>query len=282
MTNTSVKPSVQCEQIRFVPTASAGAAAVMHFTDPEPLSAVCVSLPLDALDAAPGDADLTVLLIPREAADAREWQRRGHAWLETQAGPHDAAAVRVPLSGDHWIVYRPGRVVIIAAARELDVLRTAVIEFAGYDRALRQLETQIAADWPLVEKHVPLVHDVTAKDLENSRDIGPITVQAMRRRMIYARLEPHLLRGSDAFGLLGKQAARRLRARTHIEARLEAVDAQIEVAEDIYDMANQRRGEYINFLRGYKIEVAILIVLALELLFILVDFYLSHIRHVAE
>ena len=275
--------TIEFQPRRFLPAADGGGGtgtAIMQFADPAPAVAFAVAMSPETLTA-PTQADLALLLIPAEAPNKTDWERRAREWLEASPGP---APVRILLDEDDrdWILFRPGQAVISAHARDLGSLLAAVVDFAYHEFQLRELETQIATDWPMVEKHLPLIHDVNAETKKALGDLGPATKQAMLRRMRYARLEPHLVSVPDTFRNSSRQAARRLRARTNIEARLEAADAQIEVYEDVYDMANQRVGEHTHFIKEYRMELLILIVLSAELIVILVDFYMNHFRPVVE
>jgi hypothetical protein len=220
-------------------------------------------------------ADLTVLMVPEEAAGRNEWVARGREWIKL---PGSAPGVRISLEDEAYILFRPGQAMIVAPADELESLLRAVVDFAYYEIELRKLETELAGSWEQAQRHLSLIHTVDAKVLRKTEDVNEATQSAMMRRMRYARLEPHLVLPPEHFTGSARLAAKRLRGRGSIEARLEAADAQIECYEDIYDMANQRRGEYVNFIREYKVEWYILIVLLAELILIATDFYLNYLH----
>jgi hypothetical protein len=218
-------------------------------------------------------------MIAGEISNRKERLTQAREWMKAQSGPEVGAAVRISLEETGWILFRTGpdaKAVIAAPAEEMEGLLEAVVDFAHHERQLRQLESEAAANWNTAQGHLSLVHSVTSKELKQTKDVGPATQQAMLRRMRYARLEPHLTLTPERFKGAAREAAMRLRQRPSIETRLEAIDGQIEVYEDIYDMANQRRGEYENFLRGYRVEIMILIVLVLELVLVGIDLWVNY------
>jgi hypothetical protein len=255
-------------QIVFEEHAPAGG-ALLKFDDPQAGYAAASTKPArpELLD---GGADLTVLLVAEEAAARNEWVARGREWIKS---PGSTPGVRISLEDEAYILFRPGQAMIVAPAEELESLLLAVVDFAHYEMELRKLEGELGANWEQAQRHLSLIHTVTAKVLRATEDVNGATQSAMMRRMRYARLEPHMVLPPERFTGSARLAAKRLRGRGSVEARLEAADAQIECYEDIYDMANQRRGEYVNFIREYKVEWYILIVLLIELVVIALDFY---------
>ena len=264
--------AITVTRICFVQDA-AGADVLLKFADPSAGLAVAATKPA-AAELLTGGADLAVLMIPEEAAERNAWVARGREWIKA---PGSAPGVRVSLEDDAYILFRPGQAMIVAPAEVLPALLLAVADFAYYEIELRKLETELGANWDTAQRHLSLIHTVTAKQLRATEDVAVATQEAMMRRMRYARLEPHLVLPPEHFTGLARDAAKRLRGRQSIEARLEAADSQIECYEDIYDMANQRRGEYVNFIREYRLEWYILLVLLAELLVVGTDFYLNYI-----
>lgn len=293
MRTTAAGASVVLKEIWFAPPPEGAAAAtgeargkvLMEFVDP----AASVALGRDGALAEIGAgeersgaeaADLLVLMVPGGTADFGNWQRKAREWVEAGDGSRGGAApVKIVVDEEAWILWRPGRAVVSGPAGLMEPLRDAVVEFGYYERELRKLEGEIAGDWQLAEKHMPLIHEANTAALKAAGDLGSATGRAMMRRMRFARLEPHLYGAPDSYRGGARVAARRLRARSEVERRLEAADAQIEVFEDIYDMANQRGGEHVNFVREYRLEWAILIVLMAETALMVWDVYLNYMSY---
>jgi hypothetical protein len=268
--------TVTLASIRFAEAESAGETVLLRFADPSPTIAAVKRVPAaGAIPAADSRDDLTVVMIAAEIANRKARLDQARQWLKSQEGP---PAVRISLEETGWILFRPGVAVIAAPAEEMDGLLEAVVDFAYHERELRALETEAAANWHTAQSHLSLIHTMNEKEFRKSKDVGPATQSAMLRRMRYARLEPHLTLVPDHYKGAAREAALRLRQRPSMEARLEAIDGQIECYEDIYDMANQRRGEYENFIKGFHIEVLILMVLFLELCMMGLEFYYEYLR----
>ena len=264
--------------VRFVPSPQPGDRLVMTFADPAPCCAVASSLSEESLDkppAAASPAELRIVFIPPSLTpDAR--RRRYETWIRSPASPDDAPPLRIVIDRGA-IVYRSGRALVQAPSHRADALLQALVDFAFYDNQLRQLEREVASDWHIAEGDIPLVHDVRASDLKRAKDVGAITRQTLLRRIRCSRIESRLLNPPDCLPPAARRAARRLRGRARFEQRLETLDGQLETCEYLYEMANQRLGEYTNFRREYLIEILIVVLLGAELLMMFVDFYFNFI-----
>jgi uncharacterized Rmd1/YagE family protein len=91
------------------------------------------------------------------------------------------------------------------------------------------------------------------------------------RRIRYARIEPHLYRPDARFAAAGYKLGEELREKAEVEARLEAVDGQLEVFEHVYEMASQRMGEYRAAHEEHFLEWVIIVLLGAEALLMLVQ-----------
>ena len=69
----------------------------------------------------------------------------------------------------------------------------AVTEFAWYEWQLRRLETEIAADWHVLDPYMPLAQEVRGKDLKHRPGLAAGTAQTMHRRLRCSRIERRLL-----------------------------------------------------------------------------------------
>ena len=70
---------------------------------------------------------------------------------------------------------------------------------------------------------------------------------------------------------LANQLADRLREKAHVEERGEAVAAQLEVFERIYEMNSQKIGDFAIARQSHALEWIIIVLLATEALLLLLD-----------
>jgi hypothetical protein len=265
--------TVTLNQIRFGAEVPAGAAVLATFIDPEPTCAAASLLPLPAGPALPLPdplaSDLVVLCVPAGSPDEAAWRERGRAWLEPADDESDPP---VRASGDGLaIAWRPGAAVISGPADRLEPALAALAEFAHFEGHLRRLEAEVAADWPTLESHTPLAHEVHGKDLKLRPELAAGTARTMNRRLRCARIERRLTAPAASLGESAATLGERLRDEADVAGRLETIDGQIETYEYVYELANQRMGEYRNFRREYLVEILIVALLAAETLLLLAE-----------
>jgi hypothetical protein len=257
--------TVMLVRVRFDAAAPEGAACLLTFTDPQPGVAVASLLPLEAMSRPAPEraaAELRVLCVPAGSADEAAWRDRAQAWMESATDDGDPP-LRAGGDGSS-VLWKAGRAVILAPADRMEPALAAVAEFAYYEWQLRRLETEIAADWHILESHMPLAQEVRAKDLKGRPGLAAGTAQTMQRRLRCARLERRLMSPAASLGEAAVKLGRRLRDEAEIGERLETLDGQIEIYEYVYELANQRMGEYRNFRREYIVEILIVLLLAAE------------------
>lgn len=240
-------------RIRFVTGMPDGDAAWMTFNDPVVGYAIVVGHPA-AEDAAKITGALDVVLLPPTAVP--------------QAEATNAQAIFVKYRGVE-LTWRPGHATLQCEPVQTEALLQALAEFAHYEGELRRIEAEIAAGWNDLEHDKALAFEVKAADLSRSDEVGARMKQAFGRRIRYARIEPHLYEADAALSAAGQKLGAELREKARIESRLEAVDAQLEVYEHIYEMSGQRLGEYRAAHEEHNLEWIIIVLLGAELLALL-------------
>ena len=257
-------------RIRFVEQIAGGDIVLMTFTDPAPCYAVLART--GEADGDEGGEILDVLLLPlpgappgvpsETATDAEQW------WEEK----NDARAqpVLVKYRGVE-LMWRPGRAVLQCDPGQTEPLLLAVVEFAHYECELRRIEREIAESWGELEQDKALAFEVTPADLERGEAVGARMGRALGRRIRHARIEPHLYEPEATQPAASRRLGAELREKARIETRLETVDGQIEVFEDVYEMSGQRMGEFRAAREEHVLEWVIVLLLAAELVLLLVQ-----------
>jgi len=249
-------PGSTLTRVRFLEAAPAGARAVANFTEPRAAAAVAESAELGSPPAAGAD-ELLLLFLPAGSAELDALRAQADLWV----GP---GALRVRC-GPGWLSWRPGRAALVGPAEAHGPALAAVAEFAFYEGELSALERELAADWPRAGADAPLAHEVSGPVAPRCRQLAAMTARTLDRRVRHARIEPWLLGARAALPGEAGGAVERLREKARVEARLEAVDGQLEVYEYIYELANQRMSEHRHFRTERALEIAIVVLLAAEL-----------------
>lgn len=217
--------------------------------------------------------DFDVVCVNAAAAGADAIQR-AERWIDPDGSSGPNASVLVKMAGgkDRWVRAKNGRAVVCATKAEWDGLVAALADFFFYEFELRKLEREIAANWGRAETDLPLAGDVASDDLKRLGEIGTMSRMVLTRRIRLAKLERPLYRCQAPLPLPARKLAARLRTKFDVEDRAETLDGQLEVYEYIYEMANQRLGEYKNFRREYILEILIVVLLASEVVLMILDF----------
>ena len=100
----------------------------------------------------------------------------------------------------------------------------------------------------------------------------------LQRRIRFARMEPYLWAPGVTLPAASQKLGEELRERAGMEARIEALEGQLEVFEHVYEMGSQRMGESRAAHETQIVEWIIIALLAGEALLMLVDVLLRHTR----
>jgi len=259
-------------RIRFVEAITGDDAVLMTFKDPAPGYAVLCEAPVTATSevaAGPRGDVLDVVLLPVATQGTPSAKIQSfEEWIATGDGTDAPPPVFVKFRGVE-LMWRPGRVLLQCDSEQAESLLSAVVEFTHYECELRRIEHEIADTWGELEQDKSLAFDVTPADLERSQAVGARMNRVLQRRIRFARIEPHLYEPGANLAAAGRKLGEELREKAGTEARLETVDAQLEVFEGIYEMSGQRMGEYRAARQEHVLEWIIIILLAAEMLLLL-------------
>jgi hypothetical protein len=208
------------------------------------------------------------LLLTLNPANQAAGAKQAEAWMQA-GGSSNNTVLRQSVDGG-WVLYCPGRAVICAPENVAQDLQVALADVQFHDGLLRKLEAEIAKDWPLAVDHIPLAHRA---DLRRSGGLKALTTDTLTRRMTCARIERPLLVPTGPMTDAARKLAVKLRDSLDIEDRLDTLDGQIEVYEDLCEVANQRLSDYSHFFREFIVEILIVLLLAAEVTVALMNYF---------
>jgi hypothetical protein len=253
-------------RVRFVGRAASGDVVLLAFDDPATSFAIQVEGPMESIgddaEGTRGDV-LDVVLLPLLGAAQAATNRGPADWLGTTNDPRAASPIFIKYRGVE-LVWRPREAALQCDSEQADALLAALVEFSHYERELRRIEEEIAKGWAELEQDKALAFEVRASDLERSDIVGGRMGRVLQQRIRYARIEPHLYEPAATLTAAAQKLGAELRERARIEARLETVDAQIEVFEGVYEMCSQRMGEFRAAREEHVLEWVIIVLLAAE------------------
>ncbi|MDP9002218.1 MAG: hypothetical protein M3O46_19165 [Myxococcota bacterium] len=252
--------------VRFVARTSTGEDVAVTFTEPFACAAVLRRADIERLGAGPVDTasmdGFVVCFLPSGIGTSPEERLRIDQWIE-DAPLGTRPVVDLVIRGDR-IRWRASMCVIHGAPDRFWDLLQAVTSFSFYEGRLRKLEADLDTVWPTAERDAILTRRLDARSLRRWAHVDGMTEDLVRRRLEFARLEPHLEKPSLALSLSAQRAIAELTVQADVEDRLIYVDDRLEVFEDLYERANERLCDYSYFRREHLVEIAIVVVLLLQ------------------
>lgn len=270
---------VRYQHVRFVSQANPGEVVLKEFDGPDRQLAVVTPVSSEAVwssldDQQPPDG-LWLLTFPSGSGGSVQWQRCVEQWMAAPQEAERALPIEAAINGCR-VLWRPGQVMVEGPEASHEVLVRALVDFAFFERQLRMLEGEIERDWATAEADVSLIHQVGPRDVRRWGHVNEMTQRVTVRRMRYVRLARDLTRMSAEQSGIARQVVPALMARVGIEDRLELVDDQLEVQEDVYELANDRLSEYRYFRVEAVIEAGVAVLLLIEVVVMFRDLYLTH------
>jgi hypothetical protein len=259
-------------RIQFVEQAGPGQTILMAFVDPAPTKAVRT---LGGSDAVASDVDaMDILAVPGQPSDDPSVSNEMIEWVSESRRLETAPPLAITLHGTQ-VVWRTGRVAILAPPERMESLLSALVEFGFFERQLGALERIAAEAWPQLEADTPLAFEVTARDEDRRDSVAQQMQRMLNVRMRHARIGPYLYRPGTHLSSLAIQLGERLREKMRIEDRFETLDRQLETFERVYEMASQRFSEYRTSRHETTLEWVIIVLLAAETLLLLTEVMLQ-------
>ena len=253
---------------------------LMHFDHPRPADAEVETLSGDSfvkLAQAPAREEETLLLfISDRAPDQEVWRREAEAWISGEEPGEFGPPLRAGVEGG-WVLWRPGRAVVLAPPDRREEMLAAVADFAFHHGELGRLEGELSANWAELQADLPLVHKVGRKELRRREHVGRMTALTSGWRLQCARLEAGLAGPPSRLSPAGRRAGEKLRALARAEDRLERLDGQIEVYEYEYELINQRLSDCQHFRKELIAELVIVAILVVDMVLWVADFYFSYL-----
>lgn len=266
-TVTADAPGVTAGRVRFVARPGIGDTVIAEFRHPTRCVAVHDCLDIETLmRATPFSADGQVdfVLLPGGAATPYALRKRVEDWIAQPIdGLNEVSVILTPL-GDQ-VLWRPGCFVISGDPERGRETFRAIVEFAHYEAVLRRMERETEEYLQSSEQDINLTHQVGDADLARWPGVNEGVRRATLLRIRFARLEPCLERPSPRLVGATRRIVTELTSGTEVADRLEVVDGRIDILQDLYESATDRLSEYSYFRREYRLEMAIVIVLLLEI-----------------
>lgn len=278
MNDVTLPESFTAQQIRFVAEATEGLPIVARFPALPRRYAVVATQQTGVGQIPEPSADFALVTVAHEHPEDYAQAPALRAWVETSSDAESATLDVHGSLGPTWLTlygaqiwWSPRRAVAVVPADRLAAVQAAIVEFAGFESELRQIENQLASQWSELEEDSPLAFEVAERDLTRRATLAARFRRLVQLRARAARLTPSIHRPHLHPPTLASQVGERLRERTRLAERLEVVEGQLELFERVYDQCAQRAGDFALARRGHLLEWVIIVLLAGQTLLALVE-----------
>jgi hypothetical protein len=190
------------------------------------------------------------------------------SWIGKPDHPQAVNTVAVDIESAK-LRWRPGRAVLFGSPEDSADLVGALVQFSLFEGELRRLESALLPYQQSADTDVKLSYNIRASDQSQWDRLYKTMEHLYSLRLQFARLEPCLYQSPRTLSGQGRSVFEKLRVRADIDARLEALNDQLETIEDLYEGAIDRITDYRNYRKGSLLEIAIVILLALEVALLL-------------
>jgi hypothetical protein len=244
---------VNTRRVHFVTETSGTGEVLASFTDPRAMLAVGEAVAVDGGDRS--DENRVDIL---STTDTQQSAQHFQSWL---GGESPSLVIKTDSGTVRW---RAGRAVVQASVSDAKALLPAVIEFAFYEGELRKLEQAVLPFETTADADVSHAYEMTPAHRQHWDRLYRTMEQLYRLRLQFARLEPHLHRPSPTLPSQARRLFARLASKAQVADRLEAISDRLETCEDLYEGACDRITDYKAYRKGNWLEIAIVILLAVE------------------
>jgi hypothetical protein len=258
-------PAVRVSHIRFAREAHAGESIHRRFTQPRSVVAVAQTAELSLLEEQPWlDAIDDLYVILRSTPVPPEVRSTIDRWLAAPDHPDVPPPLIVEMDAG-TIRWRPGRAVVEGKVDGCKNLVAALVDFAFFEGELRRLEQDLLPYEASAADDVAFAYQIRQADRIQWKRLGQTQQSISGLRLTFARLEPSLRSVSRALPPDAQEALTRLIAGSDVPSRLEAFDGRLEACQDLYEGAVDRIADFRWYRHGELLEIAIVVLLILEL-----------------
>lgn len=265
VTMTAAGQAVRVIHIRFAPEARAGESVQRRFAQPRSIVAVEQSAEIISLSDKPWHetADALYVILPSTPVPP-EVRSMIHRWLTAPDRPDVSPPVVVQMD-EGTIRWRPGRAVVEGTVDVCINLVAALVDFSFFEGELRRLERDLLPYEASASADVAFAYQIRQADRIQWSRLSQTLQSISALRLAFARLAPGLRSVSSSLPPDARKAVTRLLARSDVPSRLEAFDSRLEACQNLYEGAVDRIADFRWYRHGELLEIAIVVLLILEL-----------------
>ena len=264
------------QKIHFATDTLPGISILAEFVGKETFFALAETSSIQRLLAPESENDpievLHFLFLPINSSASIDWTKPAEDWIARSF--HTPTRPMIELNvNNHRILWRPGRALAFGSSERANEVVRGLVEFSFYENRLCKMEAQILADSRTAQNDVSLTHAVEVLDLKRQSHVNERTQTITRARMEFVELEPHLEHPDPSLPGIARRIVSELAVQAEVFSRLEIIDDQLEVLEDLYELANDRLTEFRYFRSECVLEGWVIFLLVLEVVLLVLELF---------
>lgn len=257
-------PGSEMRAIDFVVESSTDQTALLEL--PRPIQRWAVLGRDDAGAQGEGTApDLLILTVPTSNQDDVELLGKVQQWMNAGAQAYDPNSFLMTLQGAQ-ILWRPGRLAVMAQSDRLPAVRMASIEALFYESELRDIERSLDSAWSEWEADIPLAFEFHERSVGKRDQLLQRFRQLLLFRARLARVAPYVHRPHLHPPTLASRVGERLRERIRMAYRHDVLIEQIVAFEKVYESCAQRASDFMLTRSNNILEWVIIALLLVQVL----------------
>ncbi len=192
-------------------------------------------------------------------------------WTEQESDPVERRTGLLQLQGCR-IFWGEGRAVLIASPRRMEAARAALLEATTCEVRLRAIEHWLEQGWEQLQAYLEPAFEFNERQLRRRTDLKRRYQEVLAQRAELVKLTPRLHFPPVYPPTLASQIGERVRDRRRLVERAEFASDQLEVYEEVYEQAGQRRNDYLLQRSSNQLEWIIILLLLTQVVLTLVDY----------
>jgi len=218
----------------------------------------------------PADLELLIHETP-SIASSSTWLERAATWTDEGNLAQGKKSTLISLHGVE-VLWNDGRAAATAPRDRIDSVRKAILDFAIAERELRLTEETLNLSWKQLENDIPTAFAYSEEKVRDRAALGKRFQQIIELRGRLSRVIPLIVQPSQYPPTLQSQTLERLRERMRQEDRVEVVERQLDIFNNVYEMCSQRSSDFMLARSGHILEWIIILLLALQTILSVVDY----------
>lgn len=191
-------------------------------------------------------------------------------WTAADQTAISAGCLNVTMRSDQFL-WDGSKAILICNRDRFDENVKVISQFVYCELQTQRMEKEIVQNWDKCNGLIKYSHQINAAQLKHWTEVGQMTEHVASLRSLYQSIAGLSTSPSNSLTAPARRAVLELSVASRLQERLTLIDDQIEVMQDICEIANDRFVESSNFHSEIWLEKLIVVLLLIEVVLLLID-----------